>query len=235
MSRRQRFLNPAHAGAVIALDSRFITGLSDGDPVSTWTDRSPNANNATQSGVARPIYKTGIRAGQPVVRFNGTTSTMSSALNPSVTMNGAFTLSATFIRRGNSTFPIVIGSGGTGAGTTRDIFLDSTSSYVISYGQFGSNVNGTNQATIDEPRIVVITRTSAAFVDILVNGTTSGSGTPSASNPVTSTQLRISGNALSNFLNGDILSAFVVSANISNPLRRRLEQATACSFKIPYG
>jgi hypothetical protein len=44
-------------------------GLNDGDPVTTWTDSSVNGNNATQTGSARPTFKTSIVNGKPVVRF----------------------------------------------------------------------------------------------------------------------------------------------------------------------
>ena len=44
--------------------------LSDGDQVSSWNDSSGNGNNATQSNSSyKPIFKTGILNGKPVVRF----------------------------------------------------------------------------------------------------------------------------------------------------------------------
>ncbi len=46
-------------------------GLSDGDPVNTWTDSSGNGNDAPKAGTA-PVFKTGIIGGKPVVRFNST-------------------------------------------------------------------------------------------------------------------------------------------------------------------
>jgi hypothetical protein len=47
--------------------------LSDGDPVSTWADSSGNGNDATQGTAGlRPLYKTNIVGGKPVVRFDGT-------------------------------------------------------------------------------------------------------------------------------------------------------------------
>lgn len=45
--------------------------LADGDPVTTWADRSGNANDATGAGGTRPTYHTGVIAGRPVVRFDG--------------------------------------------------------------------------------------------------------------------------------------------------------------------
>ena len=53
-------------------DASQITGLSDGDPVSQWDDKSANADHAVQATSAnQPNYKTGIINGKPVVRFDG--------------------------------------------------------------------------------------------------------------------------------------------------------------------
>jgi hypothetical protein len=43
--------------------------LHDGDPVSTWVDSSLNGHDATMTGSNRPIFKTSILGGKPVVRF----------------------------------------------------------------------------------------------------------------------------------------------------------------------
>lgn len=60
-------LNPA-----LWFDASQISGLSDGDSVTTWSDMSESARHATQSlAAAKPTYKTGIVGGQPVVRFDG--------------------------------------------------------------------------------------------------------------------------------------------------------------------
>ena len=48
-----------------------ITGLNDGDAVSTWTD-SAGLGNATGTTTTRPLYKTNILNGLPAVRFDGT-------------------------------------------------------------------------------------------------------------------------------------------------------------------
>jgi hypothetical protein len=72
MRARQRHFNARDCDAALCLDARFITGLSDGNAVSTWSDRSRNAADATQTGANRPEYKEAIQGGQPVVRFDGT-------------------------------------------------------------------------------------------------------------------------------------------------------------------
>lgn len=53
--------------------SRKMTGLSDGDAISSWTDFSGLGNHAVQAtGANQPIYKTNIINGHPVLRFDGT-------------------------------------------------------------------------------------------------------------------------------------------------------------------
>jgi hypothetical protein len=48
-------------------------GLSDGTAVSSWTDISGNGFNAAQAtGGQQPVFKTAIRNGKPIVRFDGT-------------------------------------------------------------------------------------------------------------------------------------------------------------------
>lgn len=59
-------------GLELWLDASQITGLSDGDPISTLTDISSNAWQATQGTASKkPTYLTNIKNGQPVIRFDG--------------------------------------------------------------------------------------------------------------------------------------------------------------------
>lgn len=56
----------------LRLDASAITGLADGAAVATWSDTSGNARDASQATVGfRPLYKTAIIGGKPVVRFDG--------------------------------------------------------------------------------------------------------------------------------------------------------------------
>ena len=60
------------AGCGLWLDASQITGMSDGDAVSTWSDLSGNGNHLTQSDVnKKPVYKTNIKNGRAVVRWDG--------------------------------------------------------------------------------------------------------------------------------------------------------------------
>lgn len=51
-------------------DAATIDVTSDGDPVGEWKDKSGNALDATQTGLPRPIYKTNILNGRPIIRFD---------------------------------------------------------------------------------------------------------------------------------------------------------------------
>lgn len=49
-----------------------LSGLVNGDPVSTWTDQSPSGNDLTAAGTARPTYIADADGdGVPCVRFDG--------------------------------------------------------------------------------------------------------------------------------------------------------------------
>ena len=63
-------------------DASAITGLADSDPVATWNDSSAGGHNGTSAGTKRPLYKTGILAGHPVVRFDATASITSGGRVP---------------------------------------------------------------------------------------------------------------------------------------------------------
>jgi len=60
---------PAAAAPVLWLDAAALTGLADGETVSTWPDRSGHGNDAVSSGA--PTFQSGELNGLPVVRFDG--------------------------------------------------------------------------------------------------------------------------------------------------------------------
>jgi hypothetical protein len=70
--RRVSAFSPAGvAGLKVWLKADAIVGLADTDPVSTWSDSSGQGNDGTASLTVRPLYRTGIVNGKPVVRFDG--------------------------------------------------------------------------------------------------------------------------------------------------------------------
>lgn len=61
------------SGLKLWLKADAITGLSDGDAVTTWSDSSGQGNNAGQGTASKkPTYKTAIKNGLAIVRFDGT-------------------------------------------------------------------------------------------------------------------------------------------------------------------
>ena len=70
-------------GLVLWYSADKISGLSDGDPIATWPDRSGNGIDATQATEAkRPLFKVNQINGRPAVRSDGSDDNMS--LSPSV-------------------------------------------------------------------------------------------------------------------------------------------------------
>ena len=62
-------------GLQVWLEADKIAGLSDTDPVPSWADLSGNGHDFAQGTSGnRPVYRTGIRNGLPVVRFAGSSS-----------------------------------------------------------------------------------------------------------------------------------------------------------------
>jgi len=63
---------PSELGSAVKvwLQADAITGLADNDPISTWVN-SIGSNDFTGSGGSRPVYKTNILDGKPVMRSSG--------------------------------------------------------------------------------------------------------------------------------------------------------------------
>jgi hypothetical protein len=59
------------AGAVAWWDATQLTGLTDGEGVSSWPDASGVSGPLLAPGT-EPVYKVNIKNGHPIVRFNGT-------------------------------------------------------------------------------------------------------------------------------------------------------------------
>lgn len=73
------YTNPVTSGLVAHYDASAITGLSDGDPVSSWPDSSTTALAATQATSSfRPTYRTAPTGfgGRPALSFDGVDDTM---------------------------------------------------------------------------------------------------------------------------------------------------------------
>lgn len=123
--------------------------LNDNDAVSSWTDSSGNANHATGSGSTRPIYKTNIINGLPVVRFDDSDDNLDT---PSISWT-------------NQTIFLVLIGGGGGYPVT----FSSGSENAVIYGFVANTLEIYNN-----PRIQIGNFSSAAYATIIRNsaGTT---------------------------------------------------------------
>ena len=80
------------SGLVLWLKADEITGLSDGDGVSSWPDSSAENNDASQANAPdRPTYETNELNGLPVVRFDGAWAYMTVAYDAGLALTGNIT------------------------------------------------------------------------------------------------------------------------------------------------
>jgi len=108
--RYKYYLNPTPPGPVepvlptltglrLHLDASSLS-LADGAPVDVWTDKSPNGYSPTSTGGLRPVFKTNILNGRPVVRFDGSlTQNMVFPATPSAIMAAATAGTILFVKK----------------------------------------------------------------------------------------------------------------------------------------
>ena len=103
------------SGCQIWLAANKITGLSDGDVVTTWSDSSGQSNDFTQSTASKkPLYKTNIFNTRPAIKFDGVDDFLLSVPGSEVTGSTAYSVFAVFKFVGESNWitPLAIGAGG---------------------------------------------------------------------------------------------------------------------------
>jgi hypothetical protein len=230
--RRVRHLNPAHAGAVLVLDSRFITGLADGDPVSTWNDRSSNGLNATSSGTARPLYKVAIQGGCPALNFDAVNDELVGTFNYTQT---AATVICTAQVPGFSPYARFFQLSDAGAdfstsGHYIPLLRANGTSQIASW--VGGNLRGT--IAVNTGWTTLSAQHSGSSLLVRAAGV-SGS---SFSNTLSKTWTRygISSNTMAAggaVLGANYGSAAVFNTALSLPLLKRIEHAQSFSFKVP--
>lgn len=231
-----RLLRPRAAGG---FDPRSISGLrlwfdgadrstmfdadtggslvADGAAVGRWQDKSGFGNHATQSTANnRPAVTANAYSGRSALSFDGSNDSLLSSFNPSTSLGSSFTFVVVLNRTsGGGTFPVVFGTdlGGTSAG--RALFLLGTDNYKISYGQNGSDVNGTQAATAGTKFGAIITNSNSS-VEIRVNNAAAGSGTPASTGAITGTTFGIGQGGGGTYFNGTIYEAMLFTRAITS-------------------
>ena len=237
-SRRHRHLNRTHCGAVIDLDSRFITGVSDGDNPASWPNRGDSANNFTRGGTASGlVYDTNQQGGQPRMRYPNTTATLRrTGFNPvSWGYSNAHTIvSACRDAKGDSTVRLLYN------------WNTSPTNLMQLFAQFSDNVMYFDHGRGSSPgRISAAVSTNSSPVilsgmcdgsngSVRRNGAQVVSGAMSASVSSSSQTFDLGSITTTNHWVGDYY-AFIHGPMASESIRRRIEQSVAYSFKIPNG
>lgn len=200
------------AGCLLWLAGDKITGLSDGDPVSSWVDSSGNGNNAVQaSGGLQPSYQTNELNSLPIVRF-GT--------------SGATNLVSLFTITNRTVF--IVNLQGSPAGGQNDGLCDdaTTNAGALFFRQstngslIGFFAGGAISATIGSPlawhTFCLACPSTGTGADLLVDGSSVGTGAVGA--PATNglnIGSRVSGAPF--YWTGDIAEIIAYNSVLSSP------------------
>jgi len=223
MHRRARHLNPIHAGALISVDSRFLSG-TNGSSVSTWSGRAGQSGDFTASGTNQPTYNTGKNGGNPAVTFDGS--------NDIMTRNGS---------AGNRTLAqctIIVGA--RLSGTSEGCFYDTSEHHAVTHltntlRWYSYNPKDFTIGSISNATIIAISDDGTGGATAYLNGTTSGSvtGLNNVNNGTNANNITIGSVGGIIFpINCDLYGCVDIPLNVQNPIRRRLEQSFGFSFKI---
>jgi hypothetical protein len=240
MRARHRHFSYKAAGASLALDTRYIHGVSDGTTVQTWSDKSGNSRDAAQATAAsRATYKTAIQGGNGVLRFDG-----GDFYNAPFTTGTAYSLYCVYKRSGSSsnafnnvTFVASAGIDGDGTSTGRRYQLTYTDTPA-----FASNTNAVANATMNITRNdnwnihSVTAPVGSGTARYLLNEASEQTVDVSGAAGITSGTVRMSVAArswINDFsLIGDMGLLVAYESAHSASLRRRLNHHAAYSFKI---
>lgn len=237
MRKRQRHVNPRHAGAVLVLDARYIA-QADNTAVSTWSDRSGNGYDFAQAtGANQPTLQVGEVGGSSIVRFNGTSTYLSRSdtgfPTGSVTVLGVHNLTTALANN----FRVMFHYGQASNGSA--IFYMYGENVPWGNEAFGVSQYG-NQSTIPNSTLANIvgsfTRVSTTY-NIWKNGASKTIKTMQTNTATYGTNGAAVGSMNAGISYGDKFTGdlgFILLANSEWPdsLRRRFESALGYSWKI---
>lgn len=245
MHRRARHLNPKDAGAFLALDSRFISGVSDGSSISSWTSRT-GSNDASQATSAnQPVYKTNIVSGQPVVRFTKSSlQYMRTGNGPFGTTSGISILAVASVNAiGSPNYQTFLNHGdyATYTGTVAEMTCDANSRKIASMAVSGSTPSQViDSASQSQNSFFVATSrcSSSGALNLNVNGVSIGNGSTlpgninNLSTPVGIGARGTGTVAALDALDGDIGQIIYAASDFGSSLLKLIRHASAFSFKI---
>ena len=239
MRARQRHFNPAGVGAYSALDARFGFSLADNTAIDTWDDRTSGNKDATGTGTARPLYRTGVMGGNPVVRFDGSNDYLkiSTVTASKVTLLSALSSTQT----GNTQICLQWGTNTTATDNQFHLWITS-SKYACFYRDNTATDRGitaTSNKTSNPTIIATLFDSTQRFWENgVAGGTAATSGTLNQSTAAIGLGVKLKpdgtppGVAEVNYFNGDMGAMIIVPSALGDPARRRIESYLAYSFKI---
>jgi len=236
MRARQRHFNPAHTGATAAFDARYGIAVANGAGVDTWTNRV-GSNNATQStSASRPTFEsTGGNNNSPTLRFS--TSGVADTLTHSISITVAPSLFLAVATRTSDTnkanYPPI-------ATFCPPFTANFNMMYAAGFGagseNWGHVPTDSGQSIENVWRICTAkpasTATSNSSTTVWTNGANETTTTGSRYAGDSADRRGICGDAQNVKFDGAISQVVAIPADVSNPLRKRLEHASAFSFKI---
>jgi len=220
LSHNHAHFNPATAGATVALDARFLTGLADGADVTSWAGRPGTSKTASEAGSGtRPVYKTasGASRSAPVVRFAGSGRVLSCSSVASSQPYTIFLVSA-----------IRSVQGRTLSGNPNNWLLGSWTTYSNRFYNGSAWVyQGTDTST---DMIIHVARAASNAADYYQSGSANALAVSSTGAP---DGLDIGGGWVgSEYSDADVSCVLAWTSALTDALRRRIEQSLAFSFRI---
>jgi hypothetical protein len=231
MRARQRHFKYRSIGPRAAYDARYISGLSDGAAVSSWSDLSGNGFTATQATTARqPVYKAAVLGGSASVRFDGAGDNLTHSITNNATHTSFVVLNRLSSQTGNRGIVSIGTTGGTG-----DMFIFIRSPTTDKWGYFPTNYAYANTTLgISSPCIISSNDNSTSGGDYFFGGNTDGTWTGQSGSQGVN---HIGGYYTASPLvdqtsNIDVGALLITSATLSNSLRKLVQNGLAYSFKI---
>lgn len=220
MRLRIRHINTKGFGSDISFDARFLSGYSNTDPVTSWTNLSNPSNNATNISANAPTYKTSGVNGLPSVVF--TTGKTLSFTGVSVDLS-----ITVIVCKKTGTIMLPVGNSLSTAGphplidwSDANIYVGNSAGYRFSSG--GAMTSWTVFSSKLDSSNVFSSRKNGVTISLGSFNSLAGSSTVNL----------LGGRSLSTS-NCEIAAIYCVNSAASNSVLKRLEHSAAFSFKIP--
>lgn len=236
MRARHRHLKPSSMGATIAFDSRYINE-SDNTQIQTWSDRSGNARDLSQSTQAnRPTFRTAVQGGAGVMRFDGSNDNMST---PSYAVGS--TTSGLLVYQSSTSGRMILerSDNFNNNSWTYVVFVESSTQLqwslripingyaAANFTTRSTNFNITQFNYGGSSESFTLFQNGSQLTRTLLFGLTNGSGTSASLATFVGSR-----NGSSFYYNGDIGMLYTINEDIGDPMRKRMNHHAAYSFKI---